>query len=85
MTAEALAAAQQSIVAKRFDEALRDLEPLLEAEPENTDALYMRAVCYRYKGEHAVALEVLRRGVDPADAYADEPASHTTSGGRVQA
>ena len=61
MTADVLAAAQQSIVAKRFDEALRDLEPLLEAEPENTDALYMRAVCYRYKGEHAVALEVLEQ------------------------
>ena len=61
MTADVLAAAQQSIVAKRFDEALRDLEPLLEAEPENTDALYMRAVCHRYKREHAVALEVLEQ------------------------
>ena len=30
MTAEALAAAQQSIVAKRFDEALRDLERLVD-------------------------------------------------------
>ena len=61
MTAEILAAAQKKIVAKRFDEALRDLEPLLEAEPENTDALYMSAVCHRYKGDFPTALELLGR------------------------
>ena len=59
MTADVLAAAQQKIVAKRFDEALRDLETLLEAEPENTDALYMSAVCHRYKGDFPAALELL--------------------------
>jgi tetratricopeptide (TPR) repeat protein len=61
LTTEILAAAQQKIVAKRFDEALRDLEPLLEAEADNIDALYMCAVCHRYKGEHEAALEVLER------------------------
>ena len=61
MTADRLAAAQKKIVAKRFDEALRDLGPLLEAEPENADALYMSAVCHRYKGDHEAALEVLEQ------------------------
>ena len=35
MTADRLAAAQKKIVAKRFDEALRDLGPLLEEEGHN--------------------------------------------------
>jgi len=61
LTADVLAGVQQKIVAKRFDEALRDLEPLLEQEPENTDALYMSAVCCRYKGECEAALERLAR------------------------
>jgi tetratricopeptide (TPR) repeat protein len=59
LTAESLAGAQKKIVAKRFDEALRDLEPMLEADPENTDALYMTAVCHRYKGDFPAALELL--------------------------
>jgi tetratricopeptide (TPR) repeat protein len=61
LTADALARAQEKIVARRFDEALGDLEPLLGNEPENTDALYMSAVCHRYKGAHETALELLDR------------------------
>jgi tetratricopeptide (TPR) repeat protein len=79
LTTDVLAAAQQNIVAKRFDEALRDLEPLLEAEPGNADALYMCAVCYRYKGEYAVALEQLERlkDVQPEHGRAHQEEGHT--------
>jgi tetratricopeptide (TPR) repeat protein len=79
LTTDVLAAAQQKIVAKRFDEALRDLEPLLEAEPENADALYMCAVCRRYKGEYAAALEQLDRlkDVQPEHGRAYQEEGHT--------
>jgi tetratricopeptide (TPR) repeat protein len=59
LTTDVLARAQEKIVARRFDEALGDLEQLLGNEPENTDALYMSAVCHRYKGAHETALRLL--------------------------
>ena len=52
---------QQKIVAKRFDEALGDLDVLLAGEPDNADALYMSAVCCRYTGRYPAALEFLDR------------------------
>ena len=61
MTADVLARAQQQIVAKRFDEALRGLAPVLESEPDNADALYLTAVCRRYRGDNRDALDVLAR------------------------
>ena len=61
MTTEDLTSVQKKIGAKRFDEALCDLEPILEASPENSEALYMRAVCLRYQGEYQTALDVLSR------------------------
>ncbi|PLW83873.1 hypothetical protein CWI75_00485 [Kineobactrum sediminis] len=39
---------QEKIVAQAFSPALDDLAILLGTEPENTDALYMAAVCHRY-------------------------------------
>ncbi|MEM7613257.1 MAG: sulfotransferase, partial [Pseudomonadota bacterium] len=59
MNSEALSSVQQLIVAKRFDEALGALQPIREAAPDNTEALYMSAVCHRYRGEHEAALAVL--------------------------
>ena len=61
MTTDILAGARQKIVAKRFGEALSDLEPLLAAEPENTEALYMSAVCRRYLGDNSAALDDIAR------------------------
>ncbi|MEJ2256796.1 MAG: tetratricopeptide repeat protein, partial [Woeseiaceae bacterium] len=61
MTTEDLASVQEKIVEKRFDEALDDLARLREAEPDNPDALYMSAVCHRYKGDHETALAFLER------------------------
>ena len=59
MTTDDLSSVQKMIVAKRFDEALRILDPILEAAPENPEALYMGAVCRRYQGEHQAALAVI--------------------------
>ncbi len=56
-----LAAVQQKIVEKRFDEALTDLNGLLGEDPANLEALYMSAVCYRYSRRFDAALEVLRQ------------------------
>ena len=61
MTTEDLSSVQKKIVAKRFDEALRSLEPILETAPENAEALYMNAVCHRYQGDCQAALDVLGR------------------------
>ena len=61
MTTEDLSSVQKKIGAKRFDEALRDLESILETSPESSEALYMRAVCLRYQGECQTALDVLSR------------------------
>ena len=61
MTPEDLSSVQEKIVAKRFDEALRSLESILDTTPENPDALYMSAVCHRYQGDPQAALAVLSR------------------------
>jgi len=50
---------QDKIVARRFDDALTDLAVVLEADPENIDALYMSAVCRRYTGDFEPALQLL--------------------------
>lgn len=57
----ALAAIQARIVGKRYEEALADLRIILRDEPDNTDALYMNAVCRRYRREFDAALEQLAR------------------------
>jgi tetratricopeptide (TPR) repeat protein len=49
------------IVDKRFNDALDQLNALLDAEPENHELLYMSAVCRRYRGEHEKALRLLER------------------------
>ena len=52
---------QDKIVAKRFGDALTDLAGVLEADPENIEALYMSAVCRRYKTDFRLALELTAR------------------------
>ena len=52
---------QQKIVEKRFDEALNDIDALGTAVPENSEALYMSAVCHRYKNDFDKALETLAK------------------------
>ena len=52
---------QDDVVAKRFDGALDSLDKLLSVEPDNPDALYMTAVCRRYKMDFNIALEFLQK------------------------
>ena len=57
----ALAAIQSRIVAKQYGQALAELEVVFLEEPDNTDALYMSAVCRRYRREFDAALAQLTR------------------------
>lgn len=78
MTPEDLSSVQEKIVAKRFDEALRSLDLILEKAPENADALYMSAVCHRYQGNSETALGVLNRlkGLQPEHGRAHQEEGH---------
>ncbi len=73
-----LASIQASIVAKRYDEALTDLEVILSREPDNTDALYMSAVCRRYRREFDAALATLARlqALTPENGRAHQEEGH---------
>lgn len=59
--AAALNAAQAQVYEGRFEAALETLRPVLDADPDRTDALYMAAVCARYLKRPAEALERLDR------------------------
>ena len=52
---------KESVTARKFDEALEDLSALLHVRPNDVDAIYMCAVCRRYKGEFERALELLEK------------------------
>lgn len=58
---QALKTAQARIYDGRFDAALEALRPVLEAQPDHTDALYMAAVCARYLNRPDEALARLER------------------------
>jgi tetratricopeptide (TPR) repeat protein len=70
---------QEKVVAKRFDDALTELAGVLEAEPKNADALYMSAVCRRYKSDFRSALELIARlkTVAPENGRAHQEEGHT--------
>jgi tetratricopeptide (TPR) repeat protein len=50
---------QDMIVARRYDAALEALSAFHERVPDNNEALYMVAVCHRYRGDYAQALASL--------------------------
>ncbi len=52
---------QGQIVARQFDRALNDLYELQQEVAENSEALYMSAVCHRYRQDYEKALECLAR------------------------
>lgn len=56
-----LKAVQARIVDRQYAAALTQLTSLLERNPDNTEALYMQAVCERYLGQHEQALVTLGR------------------------
>ncbi len=78
-TSSDLRSIQDKIVAKRFDDALTDLAGVLEDDPENTEALYMSAVCRRYKSDYDAALELLTRlkNLAPEHGRAHQEEGHT--------
>ncbi len=57
----ALEAARARLAESDFDAALTLLAPLLEADPDDVNALYMRAVVLRYAGHLQAALSTLDR------------------------
>ncbi len=70
---------QDSIVAKRFDDALVDLAEMLRSDPRNVEALYMNAVCLRYTSQFDAALECLDtlKAVAPEHGRAHQEEGHT--------
>ncbi len=74
-----LDAIQQRIVARQFREALSDLDRILDAEPQEPDALYMSAVCRRYLGEYDAALAILStlKELAPENGRAHQEEGHT--------
>lgn len=56
-----LKVAQAQMYEGRFDAALATLAPVLEADPDLTDALYMSAVCARYLDRRDAARDYLDR------------------------
>ncbi len=73
-----LEAIQKKIVGKRFAEALDDLASCLETSPDNTEALYMSAVCQRYRREFDESLALLGRlkGLQPEHGRAYQEEGH---------
>jgi tetratricopeptide (TPR) repeat protein len=74
-----LGAIQEKVVAKRFDDALTDLATILEAEPDNPDALYMAAVCCRYTHDFESALGHIGnlKTISPEHGRAHQEEAHT--------
>ncbi|MEO1039534.1 MAG: sulfotransferase [Pseudomonadota bacterium] len=58
---DVLKQAQRLMYDGAFQDAVARLEPVLAAEPDHVDALYMTAVSQRYLGRHDAALETLER------------------------
>ncbi|WP_308368492.1 MULTISPECIES: sulfotransferase [unclassified Microbulbifer] len=56
-----LSSIQQKIQAGQFDSALADLSQYLAQHPDETEALYMSAVCHRYQGSFEAASACLAR------------------------
>ena len=74
-----LGSIQKKIVAKRFEDALAALDDVLQAEPDNPDALYMSAVCRRYSRDFEEALEFIERlkEIWPEHGRAHQEEGHT--------
>ena len=53
--ASAIEAIKQQLSAGHFDDALPSIQTLLNDHPQNADAHYMAAVCYRYKERYTKA------------------------------
>lgn len=63
--------ARMAFFYKRYDEALNELAPLLEAEPDNEDYLVLKADTLQRMGRSEEALELIARAADREDASQD--------------
>ncbi len=74
-----LGSIRDKVVAKRFDDALADLAQVLEANPDNADALYMSAVCRRYTRNFDAALQLIEqlKAISPEHGRAHQEEGHT--------
>ena len=75
---QSIDAARQALSKGDFDAALAAIEPLLADEPENVDALYVRAVTHRYRRDHAAARKALDEllAITPGYARARQEEGH---------
>ncbi len=81
---DTIQAVQKLMYESKFAEALNALHPIIENDPTHIDALYMSAVCYRYIGQSAEAMDVLTRikSITPefGRAFQEEGHLHKTVG-----
>lgn len=63
--------ARMAFYYQRYDETLKELAPLLEAEPENEDYLVLKADTLQRLGRSEEALKIISRAADNDDASED--------------
>lgn len=73
-----LEAAQKLIQGRQFPEALTALQSILDAKPDDPDALYMAAVCLRYTQQCEAALATLSqlKSIQPEHGRAHQEEAH---------
>ena len=73
-----LESAQKLIQGRQFPEALTALQAMLEAKPDDAEALYMTAVCLRYTQQYQAAIETLSRlkSIQPEHGRAHQEEAH---------
>ena len=73
-----LSALQQRVANGHYREVLSDIEPILRLDPNHTDALYLSAVCRRYRREFDQALTQLRKlqALTPENGRAHQEEGH---------
>ena len=59
--ADVIRVAQKKMYESKFAEAYKMLQPVIQSNPSNVDALYMTAVCQRYTGQSDEAMQTLDR------------------------
>ena len=73
-----LESVQKIIQGRQFHEALTALQVMLDAKPDDAEALYMTAVCLRYTQQHQAAIETLSRlkSIQPEHGRAHQEEAH---------
>lgn len=74
-----LESVQKQIQGRQFSEALTVLQTMLDAKPDDPEALYMAAVCLRFTQQHQAALATLfsLKSIQPEHGRAHQEEAHT--------